>query len=113
MTDVRLENGEIVCDAAGRPLMLSPREAAFQRAFLCASVPLGSFIYNRRLGTAPLGSDSTEMARQRVQTLIGEALADYANTSAEVLALTENTVQLRVTVDGESQTREVLRNGDL
>ena len=53
MIDIKLQNGEIQTDSAGRYAVIADRDALFQRAALNMTIAKGSFVYNRALGAEP------------------------------------------------------------
>lgn len=110
MTDVKLINGDVMRDSSGRYVMLEGADALFQRALNCVSAVRKGFIYDRALGCDPLEGGLT--SPMQAQLLINEALCDYDNTYARVLSVGES-VRLRLSINGESRTQEVLPHGQL
>ena len=111
MIDARLQDGELVCDSAGRFLILGDRDARFQRALIAMTAKKGAFIYNRSLGAdydAISGADSADDVRRKTEQIFNEALADYADTSVTVTQTGEQTL-VRIRVDGEERNGEVIR----
>lgn len=109
MTDVKLQNGEIQTDSAGRFVVITDKDALFQRAALNMTVPKGSFIYNRALGTE-VCRDSNPDKRELV---LGEALATYENTAVRVTGITEDATAAEIMIDGESRETEVRQIGNI
>lgn len=112
MTDVKLFNGDVALDSARRMIRLNDADARFQRAVICASVGMGSFIYDRKLGCRYSYDADDEVSARKVELCINEALARFKNTSARVIDINEN-ITLRITVDSESRTEEVRLIGNV
>ncbi len=108
MTDVKLQNGDLALDSAGRPEMLGDRGARFQRAEIAMTVGRGSFIYNRSLGADYGSLTGAADPEKRAGQIFNEALADYSGTSAVILAVTDR-AEAEITVNGETESREVRR----
>ena len=112
MTDIKLLNGDVALDSARRMIRLSGRDAEFQRAVICASVGMGSFIYDRALGCRYSYDADDEFSARKVELSINEALARFSNASASVIDIDE-AVTLRITIDSESRTEEVRLIGNV
>lgn len=109
MIDIKLQNGEIQTDSAGRYAVIEDRDALFQRAALNMTIAKGSFVYNRALGAEPC-LDSNPDKRELV---LGEALATYENTAVRVTGITADATAVEMTIDGESRETEVRHIGSL
>lgn len=110
MIDAKLKNGDLTVDSAGSVIQISGKDALFQRAVICMTVPKGSFIYDRKLGTERVAEDDG----QRTAQLFGEALAEYPDTTVRVVSISqEGVAAVRVTVDGESRIEEVRKYGNV
>lgn len=111
MVDVKLNNGDVVCDSTGKRLTVTDSDALFQSAIISIGTKLGSFVYDRSLGSrlSELDSDTT---KEKAEIVINEALAGLENTYAEVLELGES-VKLKITINGESRTEEVRVSGSV
>ncbi len=113
MVDVKMENGDIVTDSSGKAVKITGIDALFQRAMICINTRLGSFIYDRELGSYKNEViPYTENAAQRAELVINEALAKYENTSAKIVEYGEK-IKLIITIGNESRTEEVRFNGYL
>ena len=113
MIDAKIENGDTVVDSSGNVVMISDSDALFQRAVMCISAKLGSFIYDRKLGSRLAEFDLTVTnAKGRAEVLANESLADFEDTYAEVLELGDK-LKLKITIDGESRTEEVRLGGNI
>ena len=113
MIDAKIEHGDTVVDSSGNVVMISDSDALFQRAVMCISAKLGSFIYDRKLGSRLAEFDLTVTnAKGRAEVLANEALADFEDTYAEVLELGDK-LKLKITIDGESRTEEVRLGGNI
>lgn len=111
MVDVRIKNGDVVKDSAGRFDNITGNDALFQRALICIGTRLGSFIYDRNIGsyigeTEFDGDDAAE----RAELVINEALAQFEDTYAEVIEYGE-VIKLKITIGSESRNEEVRLNG--
>ncbi len=106
MTDIKISNGDIAVDSAGRFIRLTEREAQFQRAIICITACFGSFIYDRNLGSERLDDISSENALQRLELVLNEALARFENTYVTVLSL-KDFATVKITIDDESRIEEV------
>lgn len=105
LTDIKISNGDIAADSAGRPIRLSDSGARFRRAFITAAVEKGSFIYDRSLGCR-YTLDGGELSKRKTELGINEALARFGDTKAEIESIGE-TLRLKVTINGKSKTEEV------
>lgn len=109
MIDIKIQNGDVVTDGTGRFSVISGKDAMFQRAVLCMTVPKGSFVYNRELGALPGGEGN---AGKR-ELILGEALAAYPNTAVRVTGMTDDATAVTITIDGESRETEVRHYGSI
>jgi hypothetical protein len=76
------------------------------------SVKLGSFIYDRKIGSYSDTLDKNdEYYPQRLELVLNEAVAGFENTYVKVLEC-ENAITVEVTIEGERRT-EVLLNGNI
>ena len=112
MTDVKIQNGDVVLDSARRMIRLSGRDARFQRAVISATVGKGSFIYDRALGCRYYYDEDDEFSARKIALGINEALARFRNTSARVHDINES-ITLEINIDGESRTEEVRLIGNV
>ena len=119
MIDVKLQNGEIALDAARCPVVLSDRDARFQRALIALTVKKGAFIYDRSLGAdydalikraQELGY--AEDLKRKTEQIFNEALAAYEDTSVAVTQTGAHTV-VRLRVNGETRSEEVVHYGNI
>lgn len=108
MTDVKITNGDVDVDSAGSPLRISGADARFQRALICLTVPKGSFIYDRELGTRQLNGSAA-----RRELVFNEALARFPGERVSVTGTTETGVTVRIFIGGESRVAEVRNYGNL
>lgn len=108
MVDAKIKDGDLAADSSGNVETVSGADALFQRALICLKVPLGSFIYERELGARHISADA-----QRLELMLGEALADYPETSVKVLSATDENVRLEIIINGESRVEEVRLFGDV
>lgn len=107
MVDVRIKNNDVVKNSSGRYEKITGEDALFQRAFICAAVKKGSFIYDRELGSRIKEINANaENAKDRFELVINEALVNCADTSAKVLGI-GNKLRIRFTVGGKSRDEEV------
>ncbi len=108
MVDARIKDGDLAADSAGNVDIVSGADALFQRALICITVPLGSFVYNRELGSRHTAADA-----ERIELVLSEALADYPETTVRVLSVTDESVRLELIINGESRVEEVRLFGDV
>lgn len=102
MIDVKLQNGDLAADGTGNAVMLSDRDARFQRALVRMTAARGGFIYDRELGTRPLGDDPS-----RAELALNEALTLCPGTHVRLLETGDESMTVRLTIDGESREEEV------
>ena len=113
MTDAKIKNGDTVVDSNGNYEMISDRDALFQRVKICIGARLGGFIYDRKLGSEIRGiAPDSELAKERAELIINEALAQFENTKAVVTEYGE-VIRLIITIDGESRDTEVRLYGNI
>ena len=113
MVDIKIKDGDIVKDSAGRFVRIEDSETLFQRAVICISSKLGSFIYDRNLGSDLSVTDfDTELAKEKAELIINEALAQFENTHARVIEFGDK-IKLHITIGDESRTEEVRLNGNV
>ena len=79
MIDVKMQNGELALDTAGRFIDLGDRDARFRRA-----------------------------VRRKTEQIFNEALADYDDTAVTVTQTGEHTL-VSIRVNGEARSEEVVR----
>lgn len=107
MIDVKITNGDIETDTTGGAKRIYGRDVLFQRAMLCMTVPKGSFVYDRELGS------ERGVTAAQTELLFGEALVKYSGTTVRVLGMTDEAVRVSVSIDGESRTEEVRTYGNV
>ena len=113
IVDAMIKNGDVATDSTGRFIEISDSDVLFQRALICISAKLGSFIYDRQLGSQAEQVDmSDDNALQKVELVINEALAQYEDTYAKVIEFSD-TIKLEITIGDESRTEEVRPNGNV
>ena len=112
MIDVKLQNGEIALDAARCPVVLSDRDARFQRAQIALTVKKGAFIYDRSLGADYDALTGAEDLKRKTEQIFNEALAAYEDTSVAVTQTGAHTV-VRLRVNGETRSEEVVHYGNI
>lgn len=113
MTDVKINNGDVVVDSTGRYEMISDKDALFQRAQICIGARLGGFIYDRQTGSDIRSIDSeSEFAKENAELIINEALAQFENTTAAVKEYGD-IIRLTITIDDESRDTEVHLYGNI
>lgn len=113
IVDVKIKNSDIATDSTGSFIKISDSDALFQRALICIGAKLGSFIYDRELGSQTEQVDkSDEYAVQKAELIINEALAQFENTYARVIEFSD-TIKLEITIGNESRTEEVRPNGNV
>lgn len=88
--DVKIENGDIVLDANGDPVLISGIEEMLQRALFSLCTLRGSFRYNRDFGCVPIGEITDSRSLMGVQNKLSEAVADINGVSLCVQSV-ENT----------------------
>lgn len=113
MKDVKLLNGDTVIDSCGRPVLIDGAQAKLQRALICLCARLGSFIYDRKLGSRlHTVSADEDLAQQKAELIAGEALAVFENTSVSA-SKEKDKIKITVTADGDSLSAEVNLNGNI
>lgn len=113
MVDIKIKDGDIVKDSAGRFVSIEDSDALFQRAVICISSKIGSFIYDRNLGSNLSVTDfDTELAKEKAELIINEALAQFEDTYARVVEFGD-TITLNITIGDEIRTEEVRLNGNV
>lgn len=108
MVDVKLLGGDLALDSSGNTVYVRGADERFQRALVCLTVPRGSFIYDRELGTGSLALDN-----KRTEVLLEEALTRCPGARARVTNRSTGAVTVQVTIDGESRTQEVQWYGNV
>lgn len=108
MVDVKLSGGDVALDSSGAAVYIDGTDERFQRALVCLTVPRGSFIYDRTLGTRSLGLD-----KKRTELLFEEALTRCPGARARMTDRSAEAVTVQLTIDGESRTEEVRWYGDV
>lgn len=104
MIDVKIKDGDTALDVSGRVVMLEGKDARFQRALISLSVPRGSFIYDRNLGTAGCGDNDAKK-----ELVFNEALAAFGD--AAVTGVDGSRVEIEI--DGEKMSGEVRFYGEI
>ncbi len=113
MIDVKLSNGDVVADSTGRFVQVSDNDALFQRALICIGAKLGSFIYDRNLGSDVSKVElSDTYTDQKAELIVNEAIAQFENTYAKVIEYGD-TLKLELEIGNESRIEEVHLNGNV
>lgn len=113
MTDVRIKDGDAVVDSTGNYEIISDTDVLFQRAQICIGARLGNFIYDRETGSDIRSiAPESDLAKERAELIINEALAQFEDTRAVVLEYGE-VIKLTITIGGESRNTEVHLYGNI
>lgn len=113
MRDIKISNGDTVKDSSGNYIELNDRDAIFQRVLIYASTKLGSFVYDRTLGSEIAKIDvNSENAKERAELVLNEALTKFDDTYVKVLEYGEK-LKLEITIGDETRIEEVRLYGDL
>ena len=112
MTDARLVNGDLALDASGNVQTVSGADALFQRAAVRLGSRLGSFVYDRTLGSRHDYFAADPMAAQRLELLLNEGLTGLDNTFVTVTDVGES-IEVTININGESRQTEVRLYGDV
>ncbi len=104
MTDVKIENGDIVLDSSGNTVLLNDFDARFQQAVVCIKSKKGSFVYDRELGSELDSSKNLSAAQTEFE--INAALARFDGVTASVTDSSEG-LCVKLTIDGETRVTEV------
>lgn len=88
--DIRLDQGDFAVGGNGLPCSVSGKEELLQRAFICLTIPRGSFSYDPQLGSrlhtlVLSGADLSARARE----LVEEALAAVPGVTVQQVACTQ------------------------
>ena len=79
----------------------------------CFTAKSESFIYNRNLGSCISEIDlDTENAKEKVELLLNESLAEFENTYVKVLEIGER-LKREVIIGDERRVEEVYLNGNV
>lgn len=108
--DAKIENKDISTDSTGEYVMIDGLEEIIQRAVISLTVPKGSFIYHKSLG-----SNSSELKLNNIkqaEMIINESLINIGNIYIKVKNITSsgNSIKLSLTInyDGNSVDKEVV-----
>lgn len=113
MKDIKISGGDTVKNSLGSYVELSDRDALFQRVLIYTLAKLGTFVYDRTLGSEILKIDvNSENAKERAELVLNEALAKFENTYVKVLEYSEK-LKLEITIGDETRIEEVRLNGNL
>lgn len=110
MIDAKMKNGDLVVDTGGNVVATHGVDAAFQRAVISMTVPKGSFIYDRELGTPQDFSENID--KMELSCMEGLAKFDYSDFYL-VNAGDSGNVTFNMTIDSESREEEVLHYGNI
>lgn len=108
MVDVKLQNGDIALDGTGNAIIIGDGDARFQRALVRMTAARGCFIYDRELGTRPLGDDL-----RRAELALNEALSLCPGARMRLLEKGDRSMTVQLTIDGESREEEVRFYGEV
>ena len=108
MIDVKMQNGELALDTAGRFIDLGDRDARFRRALIAVTAKKGAFVYNRALGADYDALTGAADVIRKTEQIFNEALADYDDTAVTVTQTGEHTL-VSICVNGEARSEEVVR----
>lgn len=113
MVDIKIKDGDVVKDSAGRYIKIENSDALFQRAVICIASKFGSFIYDRNIGSELSSMESnTEFAKEKAELIINEALAEFEDTYAKVIEFGD-ILKVNITIGDESRTEEVRLYGNI
>ena len=114
--DLRIKDGDIFVNSAGKTEYISGPAEAVQRTALVASAAKGAFIYDRGFGTDFGGlSPDDAMLKEKLDMRVREAVADIADTDARVLSVDRDPLiaALSVTCGSTTTVTEVELDGNL
>ena len=113
MVDIKIKDGDVVKDSAGRFVRIEDSDALFQRAVIFIATKLGSFIYDRSIGSQlSIIEPDMEFAKEQAELIINEALAEFEDTYAKVVEFGE-VLKVNITIGEENRTEEVRLNGNV
>ncbi len=114
MIDAKIVNGDIALDSNGEVVKISDEDALFQSAMIRICAQSGKFIYDRELGSEfERSKPSDELAIQRAELLINEAIAQLKNSHAVVCRADDDGLTIKLTINGETRLEEVRFDGKL
>ena len=115
--DVKIENGGIVRDAAGKEVTVSGFDETVQRVRTVCSLRKGSFRYQRRMGVDTTALTNDERFTKRLELRFREAIVAIPDVDVEVLSATAAndrlTARLWVTSGEHSTETEVTLYGSI
>lgn len=110
-TDALIKNGDIAVDSGGRYIHISGDEEVLQQAYICVCAKLGGFVYNRELGSELYKKDfDDESYKEKVNLIMAQALADFPQVSAAVIAVRKPKISIRLSCN--DCVREEIINTD-
>lgn len=96
--DSKLENMDLVLDAAGSPVSVTGMEELLQRAVLRMTIPKNTFVYNRDLGcTAGEILLSQNKSLESIEMRMNEALASIDGIWVKIIRAEQEVNRIRVT----------------
>ncbi len=116
MTDIKIENGDIVLNPNSSAVTVSGISGAVQQAQLAVKIPRTSFIYDRSMGAFEPGFNTSEDgAEGKIEARINECIIN-SDVYVKVLYLALNgsdevLLGLEVSDGKESVFTEVVLNG--
>ena len=111
-TDALIKNGDIAVDSGGRYILISGDEVVLQQAYICVCAKLGGFVYNRELGSELYKKDfDDESYKEKVNLIMAQALADFPQVSAAVIAVRKPKISIRLSCN-DSVREEIINTDD-
>lgn len=99
--DLKLENGDIATETNGSPVKVYGIDELIQQAVICITVPKGSYIYDRNLGSQchRLKDGFSPEDIFKLEQFINESIYSLGNIYAKVKSASVDGGKLRVTAE--------------
>lgn len=97
--DAKIENKDICTDSTGEYVMIEGIDEVIQRAVISLTVPKGSFVYDKSLGSDFIDFKADDI--KQAEMIINESLANMGNVYVKVKSISrvDNKINMSITVN--------------
>lgn len=101
--DTCISNGDFKVDGRGRPVVINDFDEVLQRVMIRVKTRLGSFIYDRKLGSEIRSlKKETENLNNKALAIIREAIVDMSEVTADGASVTKDGDNMIINIEVSS-----------
>ncbi len=108
--DTAINNGDFQVDSRGKPIVLSGFEEVLQRIMIRVKTKLGSFVYDKNLGSEIYTlKDVTENLNDKALAIVRRAIVDMCGVTADSAKVSrvEDKIIIKICVSSGEESGEV------